>query len=109
MIRCMLSSRRWALTLLEAAISRLQQESVAHGDAERFMQLKGFVSGEKGELSYAQAAERTGLTPSAVKSTVFRLRRRYHQLIREEVGQTVADPREIEEELRYLLQVFSEG
>ena len=73
------------------------------GNAERFAQLKGFVSGEKGELSYAEAAERIGLTPGAVKSAIFRLRRRYHELIREEVSQTVADPREIEDELRYLL------
>ena len=104
-----LFERRWALTLLEEAMSRLQEECVANGNAERFMQLKGFVSGEKGELSYAEAAERTGLTPSAVKSAIFRFRRRYHELIREEVGHTVADPREIEEELRYLLKFFSEG
>ena len=102
-----LFERRWALTLLEQAMKHLHQECVVAGNAERFAQLKGFVSGEKGELSYAEAAERVGLTPGAVKSATFRLRRRYHELIREEVSQTVADPREIEEELRYLLGLFS--
>jgi RNA polymerase sigma factor (sigma-70 family) len=104
-----LFERRWALTLLERAMSRLHEECVAAGNAERFAKLKGFVSGEKGALSYAEAAERTDLTPSALKSAIFRLRRRYHEVIREEVSQTVADPREVEEELRYLLGLFSGG
>ncbi len=104
-----LFERRWALTLLETAMCRLHEECAANGNAERFVQLKGFVSGEKGELSYAEAAERTGLTASAVKSAIFRLRRRYHELIREEVGHTVGDPREIEEELRSLLKFFTGG
>ncbi len=104
-----LFERRWALTLLEEAMSRLQEESVANGNGERFRQLKGFVSGEKGELSYAGAAERTGLTASAVKSAILRFRRRYHALIREEVAHTVEDPKDIEEELRYLLKFFTEG
>jgi RNA polymerase sigma factor (sigma-70 family) len=104
-----LFERRWALTLLERALRRLEEECVAAGNAERFAQLRGFVSSEKGDLSYAEAAERTGLSLSAVKSTVFRFRRRYQELICEEVSQTVADPKEIEEELCYLLGLFSEG
>jgi RNA polymerase sigma-70 factor (ECF subfamily) len=104
-----LFERRWALTLLERAMSRLHEECLTAGNAERFAQLKGFVSGEKGALSYAEAAARTGLTPSALKSAVFRLRQRYHELIREEVSHTVADPGEVDEELRHLLAVFSGG
>jgi RNA polymerase sigma factor (sigma-70 family) len=104
-----LFERRWALILLAQGMNRLHEECVAAGNGRRFTLLKGFVSGEKGELSYADAAERSGLTPSAVKSTIFRLRRRYHELIREEVSQTVADPRKIEDELRYLLGLFSAG
>ncbi len=101
--------RRWALILLEQAMNRLHAECVAAGNAQRFTQLEGFVSGEKGVQSYTEAAERSGLTPSAVKSAIFRLRRRYHELIREEVSQTVVQPGEIEEELRYLLEPFSTG
>ncbi len=104
-----LFDRRWALILLERALGRLREESGMAGNGQRFAQLQAFVSGEKGELSYAEAAERAGLTHSALKSAVFRLRRRYHELIREEVSQTVAEPGEIEEELRYLLGLFSPG
>jgi RNA polymerase sigma factor (sigma-70 family) len=104
-----LFERRWAVTLLERALRRLEEECVAAGNAERFAQLEGFISGQKGVESYAEAAERSGLTPSAVKSAIFRFRRRYHELIREEVSHTVADPREIEDELRYLLELFSAG
>ncbi len=102
-----LFDRRWAVSLLDRGLGRLQAECVSAGNAQRFAQLEGFVSGRKGELSYAEAAQRCGLTPSAVKSAIFRLRRRYHELIREEVGQTVADPKETEAELRYLLELFS--
>jgi len=42
-------------------------------------------------MSYAEAAAKLGLTLSGVKSTIFRLRRRYHELVREEVGRTVAE------------------
>ncbi len=104
-----LFERRWALILLERAMCRLQEESAAAGNAQRFAQLKGFVSGEKGAPSYAEAAERTALSPGALKSAIFRLRRRYHELIREEVSQTVVEPKEIDEELRYLLRPFSAG
>jgi hypothetical protein len=59
--------------------------------------------------SYAEVAVQTNLRPSALKSAIFRLRRRYHQLVREEVGHTVADPRELKEELRPLLSLLSSG
>jgi DNA-directed RNA polymerase specialized sigma24 family protein len=66
-------------------------------------------TGEKGPMSYAEAAARLGLSLSAVKSAVFRLRRRYHELVRVEVARTLAAPAEVEEELRYMLAVFSRG
>jgi len=104
-----LYERRWASVLLERAMERLQQEWVCAGKADLFARLKGFVSGEKGLASYAEAAEQANLSPSALKSAIFRLRRRYHELVREEVAHTVADPRELKEELRYLLSLFSSG
>jgi DNA-directed RNA polymerase specialized sigma24 family protein len=104
-----LFERRWVLALLERAMERLRQECASSGKAELFEQLKGFVSGEKGGTSYATAAARVDLSPSALKSVVFRLRRRYHQLVREEVGHTVANPRELKEELRHLLNLFNSG
>lgn len=101
-----LYERRWASVLLERAMERLQQEWASADKADLFAQLKGFVSGEKGLASYAEAAAQANLSLSALKSTVFRLRCRYHELVREEVGHTLADPRELKEELRHLLGLF---
>jgi hypothetical protein len=58
-------------------------------------------------VSYAEVAVNLGLSLSAVKSAIFRLRRRYHELVRDEVGRTVTEPSEIEVELRYMIEVFS--
>ena len=104
-----LFERRWVLALLERAMERLRQEWALGGKAELFAQLKGFVSGEKGLASYAEAAAQANLSLSALKSAVFRLRHRYYELVREEVGHTLADPRELKEELRYLLGLFISG
>ena len=99
--------RRWALTLLGRALERLREQCTDENKADLFAQLKGFVTGEKGPMSYAEAAAQLGLSVCALKSTIFRLRRRYQALVREEVSHTVSHPDEIEEELRYLLTVFS--
>ena len=102
-----LFERRWALTLLEQALDHLQAECASDAKGVVFEHLRGFVTGEKGPMSYAEAGAKLGLTLSGVKSAIFRLRRRYHELVREEVGRTVAEPAEIEDELRYLIEVFS--
>ena len=104
-----LFDRHWALALLERAMERLQHEWTSGGKAELFAQLKGFVSGEKGLASYAEAAAQANLSTSALKSAIFRLRRRYHDLVREEVGHTLADPNELKEELRHLVGLFGSG
>jgi RNA polymerase sigma-70 factor (ECF subfamily) len=99
--------RRWALTVLEQATTRLRAQYQGEGQAQLFDSLKSYVTGERAALSYAEAAARLGLSESAVKSAIYRLRRRYHGLVREEVAQTVADPKELEEEIRHLMAVFS--
>ncbi|MBI2925629.1 MAG: sigma-70 family RNA polymerase sigma factor [Verrucomicrobia bacterium] len=99
--------RRWALTVLEQAASRLRAEYQAAGTGQLFEHLKGYVTGEGAAPTYAATAAQLGLSESAVKSAIFRLRRRYYELVREAVAQTVADPRELEEEIRHLMAVFS--
>jgi RNA polymerase sigma factor (sigma-70 family) len=99
--------RRWAMTLLEQALSRLREETIAAGKADAFASLKDFVAGEN-DISCAEAAAQLGLTEGAVKSAVHRLRQRYRELVREEIAQTVADPEEIDEEIRYLITVMSQ-
>lgn len=94
--------RRWAMTLLERALDRLQRESAGQGKAQRFDQLHVFLTGEPDSPSYAEVGRRLDLTEGAVKVAVLRLRHHYQDLIRAEIAQTVADESEIDEEMRYL-------
>jgi RNA polymerase sigma-70 factor (ECF subfamily) len=98
--------RRWAMTLLDRALARLRDENVAAGKAQLFERLRSFVASES-DVSCGEAAAQLGLTESAVKSAVHRLRQRYREMVREEIAHTVADPTEIDDEIRYLITVMS--
>ena len=102
-----LYERRWAMTLLEQVLARLEQEFNALGNAALFAELQVFLLGEKAEQSQADIAAKLGLTEGAVKSAVYRLRRRYRELLLEEIAQTVTGTGEAEEELRHLFAVLS--
>ncbi|MGD0259532.1 MAG: sigma-70 family RNA polymerase sigma factor [Verrucomicrobiota bacterium] len=102
-----LFERRWALTLLEQARARVREEHIKAGKAELYDRLKPFESGDENASSYAQVAAELGLTESAVKSAVFRMRQHYRELVREEVAHTVESPAEIDEEIRHLIRVIS--
>jgi len=102
-----LYEREWALTLLDQARSRLQAEYAASGRADLYERLKQFPFGEQGERSFAAVSHEVGMTEAALKSAVHRLRQRYQELVREVVVQTVADPAELEDEVRHLLEVVS--
>jgi DNA-directed RNA polymerase specialized sigma24 family protein len=98
-----LFERRWALTILERAMARLRQEFAGAGRKAEFEQLETYLTGSEPRVQYQGAAERLGTTEGAIKKMVHRLRRRYGQVLREEIGATVADPAEIDAELRHLL------
>jgi RNA polymerase sigma-70 factor (ECF subfamily) len=102
-----LFERRWALTLLEQVLSRLRDEQAAAGRLDAFEQLKEFLLAGGRGTPYQEVAARLGLNEGAVKVAVHRLRRRYRELLEEEIGNTVASPQEVEEERRYLLAVLS--
>ena len=99
--------RSWAATLLERAAGRLREEYCASGKAELYDGLCGFRLDAPEPRAYADAAARLRLSESAIKSAIRRLRQRHHQLVREEIAQTVADPAEVDEEIRHLLQVVA--
>lgn len=102
-----LFERRWAMTVLENVLTRLRQEFVASERAELFDQLKVFLSADQAGGSYAEVAARTGLKEGTVKVAVYRLRRRYGELFRAEIANTVNDPSEVEDEVRHLIAALS--
>ena len=98
-----LFERRWALTILERAMVRLRHEYAASGRTVEFEQLEAYLTGIEPRAPYQSVADRLGTTESAIKKMVHRLRRRYGVLLREEIAATVADPEDIDAELRHLL------
>jgi DNA-directed RNA polymerase specialized sigma24 family protein len=103
-----LYDRSWAVTLLERVIGRLRDESVADGRSQLFEHLKPFLMIGRTAIPYAQAAGGLGLSEGAVRVAVHRLRRRYRELLREEIGQTLSNPAQVEEEMRALFSAFAE-
>jgi RNA polymerase sigma factor (sigma-70 family) len=97
-----LYERRWALTLLQQTLARLRHEQVNAGKEKLFEALKGTLTGDDDAEPYARIAEPLGMSEQAVKVAVHRLRRRYRELLRAEIAQTVATPEEVDDELRDL-------
>ncbi len=102
-----LYDRAWAVTLLERVLARLRAENAGEGKAEAFEQLKPFLTAGRGAIPCAEAASALKLTEAAVRVAVHRLRRRYRELLREEIRQTLLDPAQVPEEMRALLGAFS--
>lgn len=100
-------SRQWAVTLLDRVMDRLRDGFVRAGKAPQFDQLKGFLIGEQAGVTYAAVADALGVTEGAVKMTVHRMRKRYRRLLRSEIGQTVASPGDVDDEIRSLFAVLS--
>ena len=99
--------REWAVALLAKVIERLQQECQAEGKAKLFEQLKVFLTAGTGELSHAEAAGKLGTDETAVRVAVHRLRKRYRQLLRAEIAQTLAHDADVGEEIRALFGAFA--
>jgi RNA polymerase sigma-70 factor (ECF subfamily) len=95
-----LFERRWALTVLDKALARLEEEhSNGRDKSARFAALKPLLTASNDASPYASVAAQLDMTEGAVKVAVHRLRKRYKELLRDEVGQTVSDPAAIEQEL----------
>jgi len=97
-----LYQRRWALTLLDRVVRRLEEENTRTGRAEMFARLKEYLTAGQDSRPYREVAAALGMAEGAVKVAVHRLRRRYRELLKAEIAQTVADPADIDDELREL-------
>jgi RNA polymerase sigma-70 factor (ECF subfamily) len=99
--------RQWALAVLKQAMAALQGECEATGKGPLFHEAKNLLSGERDE-AYASISQRLKMAEGTVRVAVHRLRQRYGQLLRAEVAQTVADESEVDEEVKFLVQVLSQ-
>jgi RNA polymerase sigma-70 factor (ECF subfamily) len=98
--------KRWARTLLTRALECLRREMEASEDRDRLRCLEPYLTGFPRSRGYGDVAAELGLTKDAVKAAVRRLRRRFGQLLRAEVAQTVENPNDVEKEIRYLFEVI---
>ena len=103
-----LYDRTWALTMLERVITRLRDECRAEGKARLYEELKGFLTAGRSDVPCAQAAAALELSEGAVRVAIHRLRRRYRELLREEVAQTLADPAQAGEEMQALFSALTD-
>lgn len=99
-----LYERRWAMALLDHALERLAKES---HQLRHFDRLRVFLTGDPPEASYSELARELGMTEGALKVAIHRLRRKFREVLRAEIGDTVASPEEVKEEMQYLLSVVS--
>ena len=100
-----LYDRRWACDLLEQTRAKLRAEFAEADRAERFKYFEAYLPGGQPTLSQSEVGAALGLTEGTVKQEVFRLRRRYGELLREAVAQTVAHPDEVDDEIQYLIDI----
>lgn len=94
--------RSWALTLLGRVLDQLGREYDEAGKAATFEALRGLLDGTSDATSYAAVAARTGTTEGAARVAAHRLRRRYGELLRREIASTLAEPAEVDDEIRDL-------
>jgi RNA polymerase sigma factor (sigma-70 family) len=99
--------KQWALTLLSEVLNRLEEEYRREGKAGLFAALKQTLTGARESQPYAELSAGLGLNEGAIKVTVHRLRKRYRELIRAEIANTVASAGEINGEMGYLLEVLT--
>lgn len=100
---------RWAITLLEQVYRELEAEHRAPGKAELFATLRTTLAGSSSAAPYAELARQLGMTETGARVAVHRLRRRYRELLREAIAETVGSREEVDAELRDLMRILAGG
>src|SRR5262245_43894125 len=99
--------RRWARTILDRVFDKRRREFQSEGRETEFERLKPLLTGEEPKLPYRELAAELGTSEAAIKTSVHRLRQRFGKLLRREIGETVADAEEVDDEVRHLLGVIT--
>jgi RNA polymerase sigma-70 factor (ECF subfamily) len=99
-----LFERSWAIAVLDQVLLRLEQEYAERGKAATFQALRHWLDGRADDKPYSEHAGQLGMSEGAVRVAVHRMRRRYRELLRDEIMQTVAGPELVEEEIHHLLR-----
>ena len=100
--------RGWAKAILDAVMKRLRVEFEQAGKADRFDALSALLFEDPPPGEYASLAVRWKVTESGVRSSVQRIRQRYVALFREEIANTVNDPRDVDGEITHLLKALGQ-
>jgi RNA polymerase sigma factor (sigma-70 family) len=100
--------RRWAAVLLDRVLDQLQSEFVLAERAPAFEELKCCLTGEENDDSYVEIGQRLGMSAGNLKVKVHRLRRRYRELLRQEIARTVAKPQDVDGEIRELFEALAD-
>ena len=98
---------RWAATVVERALRRLREECEGKGRHQLFETLQPHLTTEGSDISYVRLAAGLGVAETAVKKQLHNLRERYRWLLRDEVAETVANPADVNDELRHLCSVLA--
>ena len=104
-----LFDRNWACAVLDRVLARLRAEWTEAGRVDAFDRLKPCLTGDSQEHGYREVGRELGMSEGAVKVAVHRLRRRYRDLVHEEIAETVLTDAAVEEEIRYLFRTLSTG
>ncbi len=98
--------RQWALTVLDQVFLRLRGESDESGKKQQFELMKPFLVGAEDRIPYKDLASELNTTEGGLKVAIHRLRRRFREILRDEISQTVVHAGEVQEEIRYLISVL---
>jgi DNA-directed RNA polymerase specialized sigma24 family protein len=94
--------RNWAGAVIDNVTANLREEFVREGKQNQFDRLKVYLTGSP-EAGYAEFAKQLSMSESAVKSSIYRLRQRFRDTLRAYIGGIVADPSDVDDEIRFLL------
>jgi len=98
--------RQWALTVLDNALAKLEQQAVARGKVVEFVAMRPFLTGEADADDYERVGRELGMSANTFKVAVHRLRSRFREALRSEVAETQPDGGSVDEEMSYLMQVL---